>query len=39
MRAATPPVMWTIVEPAKSWNGVTSWASQPPPQFQWTTTG
>ena len=37
MRAATPPHMWTAVEPAKSWNPI--WASQPPPQIQWPDTG
>ena len=36
---AMPPVMWTMVEPAKSWNGVSSWSSQPPPHTQRTTTG
>ena len=30
--AAQPPVLWTIVDPAKSWNP--SWFSHPPPQVQ-----
>ena len=32
--AAEPPSMWTTAEPAKSWNGYSSWLSQPPPQVQ-----
>ena len=39
MRAAQPPTLCTMVEPAKSLNGVSSWASQPPPQVQCTTIG
>ena len=39
MRAATPPVMCTMLEPAKSWYGVESCDSQPPPHTQWTTIG
>ena len=39
MSAAQPPTLCTTVEPAKSWNGVSSCDSQPPPQTQWTTTG
>ena len=31
-RAATPPVICTAVEPAKSWNPISE--SQPPPQIQ-----
>ena len=39
IRAAQPPVAWTMVDPAKSENGVSSWASQPPPQVHRRTTG
>ena len=35
--AAQPPVLWTMVEPAKSLNPIS--ASQPPPQVQAPTTG
>ena len=35
--AATPPVMWTAVEPAKSWKPNSD--SQPPPQIQWASIG
>ena len=36
-RAAQPPVLWTMVEPAKSWNPIA--ASQPPPQVHAPTIG
>ena len=39
MRAAQPPTLCTIVEPAKSIIGVASSASQPPPHSQCTTIG
>src|SRR5690606_12601541 len=44
IRAAMPPVMWTMPDPAKSeyWIAspkLTSWAMKPPPHVQWTTTG
>src|SRR3990170_5586011 len=32
--AAHPPMLWTTVEPAKSRNGVSMVASQPPPHIQ-----
>ena len=35
--AAQPPTLWTMVEPAKSWNP--SWASQPPPHVHAPTIG
>ena len=37
--AAHPPTLCTTVEPAKSMKGVSSCASQPPPQNQCTTIG
>ena len=39
IRAHRPPTKWITPEPAKSWNGVSSVDSQPPPHTQWASTG